>query len=101
MSKLIKRSTWRVNKKLDCSTFNAVYMIQCVKDRCRLRYIGESKKPIRNRIADHRGYIVNKHIDKATGEHFNLPGHSLANMRFTILEQVKRNCVQKRKRKNT
>ena len=92
-----KRSTWRVNKKLDCSKFNAVDMIQCEKDSCRLRYIGESKRPIRNRIADHRGYIVNKHLDKATGAHFNLPGHSLANMRFTILEQVKKNCTLYRK----
>ena len=26
---------------------------------------------------------------KATGENFNKPGHSLANMKFTILEQAK------------
>ena len=66
-------------------------MIQCEKDNCRPRYIGESKRPITNRIADHRDYIVIKHIGKATGAHFSLPGLSLANMRFTILEQVKRN----------
>ena len=26
---------------------------------------------------------------KATGEHFNLPGHSHTDMKFTIIEQVK------------
>ena len=55
------------------------------------RYIGESKRPIGNWIADHRGEIVNKNNDKATGAHFNLPGRSLDNIEFTILEQVKRN----------
>lgn len=89
--KIDKRNTWRMNRRLTCSTFNSVYLIECEKENCKQRYIGESKRPIRNRIADHRGYIVNKNIDKATGAHFNLPGHSLDNMKFTILEQVKRN----------
>ena len=30
----------------------------------------------------------NEKIDKATGEHFNLPGHSLADMRVTVIEKV-------------
>ena len=92
-----KRSTWRINKKLNCLTFNSVYMIECDKDKCKQRYIGETKRPIKYRIADHRGYIVNKQLDKATGAHFNLPGHSLANMKFTILEQVKTNNENYRK----
>ena len=89
--KIDKRSTWKMNRKMSCSTFNSVYLIECQKDNCMQRYIGESKRPIRNRIADHRGYIVNKNLDKATGAHFNLPGHSLHHMKFTILEQVKQN----------
>ena len=76
---------------MSCSTFNSVYLIECQKDNCLKRYIGESKRPIINRIADHLGYIANKNLDKATGAHFNLPGHSLHHMKFTILEQVKQN----------
>ena len=95
--KINKRSTWRINRRLNCNTFNAVYMIECDKDNCKLRYIGESKRSIKYRIADHRGYIVNKYVDKATGAHFNLPGHSLNNMKFTILEQVKENSDSYRK----
>ena len=89
--KIDKQSTWKINRKMSCSTFNSVYLIECQKDNCMQRYIGESKRPIRNRIADHRGYIVNKNLDEATGPHFNLPGYSLHHMKFTILEQVKRN----------
>ena len=40
-------------------------------------------------IADHRGYITSQVTSKATGAHWNLPGHSLAQMKFTVLEQVK------------
>ena len=72
-------------------------MIECYIDKCRQRYIGETKRPIKYQIADHRGYIVKKQLDKATGAHFNLPGHSLANMKFTILEHVKTNNDNNRK----
>ena len=95
--KIYKRSTWNINRHLNCNTLNAIYMIECKKNNCNQRYIGESKRSIKYRFADHRGYVVNKHVDKATGAHFNLPGHSLSHMKFTILEQVKVNSDTYRK----
>ena len=41
------------------------------------------------RLDDHRGY-GNNHVDTATGSHFNQPGHSLADMSVTVLEQVRK-----------
>ena len=32
--------------------------------------------------------MLNRHLNKVTGAHFNLPGHSAANMKVTILEKV-------------
>ena len=49
---------------------------------------------------DSASYIVNNHIDKATGAHFISPGHSLANMTCTLLEQLKYNNTNYRRRKN-
>ena len=49
------------------------------------------------RLSDHRGYINNQVIGATTGDHFNLPGHSLVNMKFTILEQVKKEDESYRK----
>ena len=72
-------------------------MLECNKDRCQQRSIVKSKQPLKYRLADHPGYIVNQHIDKATGAHYNLPGHSLANLRVTVLEQVKINSDSYRK----
>ena len=45
---------------------------------------------------EHRGYI-NNNKNKATGNHFNLPGHSVNDMRFTILEKVKYDSTEYRK----
>ena len=66
-----------------------IYMIQCKKYRCEERYIGQTKIIVKFRMAEHRGYITNQVINRATGSHFNLPGHSLADLKFTILEQLK------------
>ena len=38
-----------------------------------------------------KGYIFNLVTDRATGAHWNLPGHSLVNLKVIILEQTKRN----------
>ena len=94
----INNSTkWNLNRKLTCDNFNVIYMIECDIETCKKRYIGESKRSLRDRLADHRGYITNQVKNKATGVHFNLPGHSLANLKVTILEKVKKMDDQYRK----
>ena len=85
------KKVWNINKQVNCNTQNIVYMIECEKENCNERYIGETKRNLRSRLADHRGYVTSKQTDKATGEHFNLPGHSVANLKVSIIEQVKFN----------
>ena len=65
-------------------------MIECDKEKCQKWYIGETKR-------SHRGYVKNFHLDKATVAHFNSPGHSLSNMKMTILEQVRKLDTEYRK----
>ena len=62
-----------------------------------MRYIGETQRMLRFRIADHRGYVRQGDTNKATGAHFTLPGHSLSDMKFTVIEQVKKNNEMYRK----
>ena len=64
---------------------------------CGKRYIGETDREIKKRINEHLGYIRNKDLDKATGEHFNLPGHSESHLMFTIIEQSKSQEYEYRK----
>ena len=78
-----KKTEWKTEKKVNCNTFNCIYMIQCTKHNCNQRYIGQTARLLKFRIADHRGYIQNQVTSKATGAHWNQPGHSMADMKFT------------------
>ena len=94
----IGEKTWNINNKLDCNSYNVVYILICKKEKCKEKYyIGETKNMIRFRLSQHRGYIVNKKLNTATGEHFNLPGHSVSDLSMTILEQVKKNDTSYRR----
>ena len=92
-----KSSTWKLNRRFSCETYNIIYLIECQKEKCQKRYIGTTGRPLKCRLADHRGYITNQVLSRATGAHWNLPGHSLADLRITILEQTKTNCEEYRK----
>ena len=46
-------------------------------------YIGETKRVLKFRLDDND-------VNNATGSHFNQPGHCLADLSVTILEQVKK-----------
>ena len=86
----IRKDTWDIRSSVNCETRNIVYLIQCNLDKCRKRYIGETDRQIKERISEHKGYIKNKILTKPTGEHFNKPGHTIANMKIVILEKVKK-----------
>ena len=80
--------TWNIDSKVDCTTENIVYLIQCNKENClENKYIGETEKPMHERLSQHRGYVT-RNTQDATGRHFNRPGHTLGNMNITILERV-------------
>ena len=92
---------WKINKLVTCDTFNVVYLIQCTKDNCKEQYIGETERPLKFRLSDHKGYINGKQMNQPTGAHFNSRGHSISNMKITILEKVKHNDVNYRKERES
>ena len=65
-------------------------MIECNLDKCHQKYIRETGRIFKFCLDEHRGYVNTKDESQPTGLHFNLPGHSLANMKTTVLEQVKK-----------
>ena len=87
---------WKINRQLNCKSFNIVYAILCTKENCKETYIGETKRLLRVRLDNHRGYMNNL-IHNATGTHFNQPGHTLANVHILALEQIKKNSDLYRK----
>ena len=81
---------------------NVVYLIECTKENCKNNiYIGETSRTLRSRLAEHRGYVTSQVTDQATGAHFNLPGHTVANMKATVIEMVKKQSdVYRKEREN-
>ena len=53
-----------------------------------MQYIGESERLLEERFSEHRTYVAGRQLSKATGFHFNQPGHSTSDMKVTILEKV-------------
>ena len=94
--KLNKRR-WEIHGKLNCETKNIIYLIECKKQTCKARYIGETGRQLKERLSDHKQYIKSIFPTQATGEHFNKPGHSLSDLSITILEKVKVNDTNYRK----
>ena len=53
----------------------------------RFTIFGRFQDPLKK---EHVDYVKRLFPTQATGQHFNMPGHSLSNMTITILEQVKK-----------
>ena len=66
---------------------NIVYLIQCKKCKW-AQYIGETQETLETRIGQHLGYISRIEEDKPVGRHFNLKGHSAADMEVLVLEKI-------------
>ena len=66
-----------------------------------MTYIGETKRMLKLRLADHCGYVRNANTDTATGFHFNSPGHSLSDLRIVAIEKSKRKNTLYRKQRET
>ena len=93
----VNGAQWRIQKKMNCNSYNVVYAIFSKKDNCKQVYVGETKRMLKFRLADHCGYVLNKDTTTATGKHFNLPGHCLSDLSISIIEQVRKNDTIYRK----
>ena len=85
---------WRFKKKFTCNTFNVIYMIECRKERCKQRYIGHTRRKLKKRLAEHRGYVISRKEGRVTGTHFNSRGHSVSDLTVTVLEIVESNKLE-------
>ena len=75
-----------INTSVNCSSSNVIYMVGCKK--CTQQYIGETERSIRERFREHMGYVKASLKNKATGQHFNEPGHKVSDMTITVIEKV-------------
>ena len=87
----------KINKNLTCTSYNVIYIIECSKQNCKKRYIGETRRMLKHRLADHRGYVSKGDTSTAIGAHFTSQGHSLSDMKISVIEQIKKSDDMYRK----
>ena len=82
-----------IQTPVNCQSENIVYYWKCTKDNCstfpECEYIGLSKRTFQKRFYEHTYYIKSEKVSEPSGGHFNLPGHSLSDMKGLILEKVR------------
>ena len=93
--------SYEINAPINCRTSGVIYRITCAK--CpEFVYIGETGRPMKTRFCEHFRDATNKDITKPCGKHFNLPGHSEADISVIAFEQVlPKDDTQLRKRRET
>ncbi|XP_074809868.1 uncharacterized protein LOC141987932 [Natator depressus] len=69
-----------------CTSTNVIYAIMCQQCPSAM-YIGQTGQSLRKRINGHKSDVKNYNIHKPVGEHFNLSGHAITDMRVAILKQ--------------
>ena len=77
----------KINTLVNCQTQNLVYVIFCKKENCKQIYIGKTERKLKERLAEHLN-SVKKNEKNVIGQHFNGPGHSLANLEITAIEKI-------------
>ena len=75
-----------INAHITCQTKNLIYCATC--EKCSQQYIGQTDRTLQERIQEHLGYIRNEKLNQATGEHFNLDGHFIHDMRISVIEKL-------------
>ena len=62
-------------------------LVECLRRQA--QYIGKvGTRPCRVRCTEHRAAVTH-HFDTGVGEHFNLPGHDLADFNFQPFEKIR------------
>jgi hypothetical protein len=79
--------TFQIIGDISCNIQDLIYVICC--QRCKMQYVGETGRTLRERITDHLSNIRTKK-PTPVGLHFNLPDHNIRDFRFMGLEHVNR-----------
>ena len=93
-----------IQGRMTCKSSNLLYMITCEKGgpTCpsKDQYVGETGQTGEERFSEHRNTVVQDYhqgTTKPVGAHFQGPGHSVSDLRFTPIEKIHTNNIFVRK----
>eukprot|EP00061_Rhincodon_typus_P000287 g11170.t1 len=76
-----------------CTSANVVYCVRC--SRCGLLYIGETKRRLGDRFAEHLRLVCDKRLHLPVANHFNSHAHSLNDMSILGLLQCRNDATRR------
>ncbi|KAL2080587.1 hypothetical protein ACEWY4_024380 [Coilia grayii] len=80
---------YNIKQFINCQSTHVVYMLKCP---CGLLYIGQTKRNLKLRFAEHKGAIRNGNMDYAIARHYKVMNHgSATSLKFIGLERVQPN----------
>ena len=96
----LKKEIWTLDRIFTCQSFKPMYMLEFPIERCKQQYIGMTGGQLTFCLDEHGGYIIIQVTNRATGAPWNLPRHSLADLKVTILEQTNTKDEEYRKERD-
>lgn len=78
--------SFMISDNISCNSSNIIYVITC--RRCNLQYVGETSRTLRDRLSDHCS-AIRTCKNTPIGTHFNLPQHSILDLKIIGLETIK------------
>jgi len=78
-------SKFKIREAVNCGSKNIIYLVTCRK--CKLQYVGESSRALRDRTTDHRSNI-NTNKTTPISLHFNSVNHSYRDLEIIAIEQI-------------
>jgi hypothetical protein len=68
-----------IEQNFNCNSQDIIYLIHC--NKCDIQYVGQTARKLKDRLNNHRSDIICKR-STAISLHFNLPKHSMDNLRI-------------------
>ena len=56
--------------------------------KCPQQYIRETERMLKERFAEHKGYVTSNNQTETTGKHFNQRGHNVSNIQITVIKKI-------------
>jgi len=66
-----------------------------------MQYVGETQNPLHIHLNGHRSDIRNKGLEKPVAAHFNTPGHSTDDISIMVIEKMKSEDPNLRKKRES
>ena len=83
----VTKETHGTKYNVTCNSSNVIYCIECTK--CKMQYIGQTKRKIKERIREHMYHITKKIYISDVAYHFNTVNHcGHSDMRIHIVDYI-------------